>query len=58
MNLGVLKMSSLCCDTDLCNAKDAPGIVLQCSCAKSSLKSTLILPPYEINQEKKKSWVD
>ncbi|XP_077050435.1 uncharacterized protein LOC143699880 [Siphateles boraxobius] len=24
MNFGVLKMSSFCCDTDLCNAKDVP----------------------------------
>ncbi|KAK7143117.1 hypothetical protein R3I93_014321 [Phoxinus phoxinus] len=26
MNLGDLKMSSFCCDTDLCNAKDVPDL--------------------------------
>ncbi len=28
INLGIGKGSFLCCSTDLCNAQDAPGIVL------------------------------
>ncbi len=28
MDLGVVKTSVACCNTDKCNAQDAPGIVL------------------------------
>uniref|UniRef100_A0A8C1TUM4 Uncharacterized protein n=1 Tax=Cyprinus carpio TaxID=7962 RepID=A0A8C1TUM4_CYPCA len=27
MNLGIVKRSSVCCNTDRCNVRDAPGIV-------------------------------
>uniref|UniRef100_A0A673FRW7 Uncharacterized protein n=1 Tax=Sinocyclocheilus rhinocerous TaxID=307959 RepID=A0A673FRW7_9TELE len=28
MNLGIVRTSSVCCNTDRCNVQDAPGIIL------------------------------